>query len=1081
MKIKYLRFKNLNSLVGEWEINFSVPEYQNEGIFAITGKTGAGKSTILDAICLALYGETPRLGKITKSTNEIMSRRTGECFSEVVFESNAGQFRCHFSQHRSRKSPNGELQSPNHEIVDDISGGVIESKLRDVQKAVVEKIGMDFEQFTRSILLAQGGFAKFLSATSHERAPILEQITGTEIYSIISQKVHERNRDESNKLSLLQAETNSILLLSDEEKELLKLELTEKEAEEKKLKKEIADTVKFIQWYSNIDVLENEISIIQKQQEKLLIDLSKFESERLKLRQALLAGELESEYAILSGKRKELTSETKAFNESKENLPKIKEALEKINKSFLVTQEKVNISKENLKNEQKIIKKVRELDSLLSTKQSGLSAIKEEIKNLKRKISDNEEQKKKLSRNIADLTAEIDRVRVYVDKNSMEANLAKDMSGLENLVSQYSESSKIITKLQKETKELKAQEKDLLEKISIEEKSINSYKEKQLIFKKKIEEQKVNLVHLLNGKLLREYRAEFTSLIKEKQYLNKIFSLEEERKKLSDNIACPLCGSKEHPYAQGNVPEISEIDLKVQNLESLIKKIEDIEQLQKQKEEENILITEQIAPAEKSLAEISTKKAELKISYEHKEKELVNKEKEFENISKILSDKLKKYQITDISPVAIFDVITKLKERVNTWERAQSKLADFDTKNNSMNAELKSLVDVYSTILESMQGKEYSLKSLQEECDSLFNDRQTLYADKNTDIEEQKLEKIILDEEALLSDKQKQLDKEKQLLAELSSKVATIEETILLHKKELGFLNSNFLLNLQTIGIVSEETFLSYIITKEVRLQLTQQAKILDDTKIDIDSRLKDRQEKLLIEKDKKLTDTSLLQLKEKASNLEKNSSQLSELIFSIKNKFVNDELARTNHQEKLKKLELQKIESERWSALHSLIGSADGKKFRNYAQGLTFEIMVSHSNRQLLSMTDRYILIRDEYQPLSLNVVDNYQAGEIRSTKNLSGGESFIISLALALGLSNMASKKVRVDSLFLDEGFGTLDEESLNIALDTISALHEQGKLIGVISHIPAMKERIVTQIQVFAKVGGVSLLRGPGVVAK
>jgi len=127
--------------------------------------------------------------------------------------------------------------------------------------------------------------------------------------------------------------------------------------------------------------------------------------------------------------------------------------------------------------------------------------------------------------------------------------------------------------------------------------------------------------------------------------------------------------------------------------------------------------------------------------------------------------------------------------------------------------------------------------------------------------------------------------------------------------------------------------------------------------------------------------------------------------------------------------------------------------------------------------MTDRYLLIRDDGQPLELNVVDNYQAGEIRSTRNLSGGESFIVSLALALGLSRMASRNVRVDSLFLDEGFGTLDEEALETALSTLAGLHQEGKLIGVISHVGALKERIPTRIEVVPVAGGRSAIRGPG----
>jgi exonuclease SbcC len=162
---------------------------------------------------------------------------------------------------------------------------------------------------------------------------------------------------------------------------------------------------------------------------------------------------------------------------------------------------------------------------------------------------------------------------------------------------------------------------------------------------------------------------------------------------------------------------------------------------------------------------------------------------------------------------------------------------------------------------------------------------------------------------------------------------------------------------------------------------------------------------------------------------------------------------------------------------LHNLIGSADGKKFRNYAQGLTFDVMIGHANKQLQQLTDRYVLIRGSKNPLELEVIDNYQAGVIRSTKNLSGGESFLVSLSLALGLSQMASKKVRVDSLFLDEGFGTLDDESLSLALEALASYQQNGKIIGVISHVQALKERISAQLQVIPQAGGKSTLFGPG----
>ena len=180
-----------------------------------------------------------------------------------------------------------------------------------------------------------------------------------------------------------------------------------------------------------------------------------------------------------------------------------------------------------------------------------------------------------------------------------------------------------------------------------------------------------------------------------------------------------------------------------------------------------------------------------------------------------------------------------------------------------------------------------------------------------------------------------------------------------------------------------------------------------------------------------------------------------------LKHRLNENTAARERLKEKRSAIGARK-ECQRWDKLHLLIGSADGKKYRNFAQGLTFELMVVHA-RQLEKMTDRYLLVRDDHINAELNVVDNYQAGEIRSTKNLSGGESFIVSLTLALGLSKMASRKVRVDSCSWTRGSAPWIEDALETALETLSSLQQDGKLVGVISHISALKDRISTQINV------------------
>ncbi|HBT4789799.1 TPA: exonuclease subunit SbcC, partial [Klebsiella variicola subsp. variicola] len=161
------------------------------------------------------------------------------------------------------------------------------------------------------------------------------------------------------------------------------------------------------------------------------------------------------------------------------------------------------------------------------------------------------------------------------------------------------------------------------------------------------------------------------------------------------------------------------------------------------------------------------------------------------------------------------------------------------------------------------------------------------------------------------------------------------------------------------------------------------------------------------------------------------------------------------------------------WGYLNSLIGSSTGDRFRKFAQGLTLDNLVWLANQQLNRLHGRYLLQRKASEALELEVVDTWQADAVRDTRTLSGGESFLVSLALALALSDLVSHKTRIDSLFLDEGFGTLDSETLDTALDALDALNASGKIIGVISHVEAMKERIPVQIKV-KKINGLGYSR-------
>jgi exonuclease SbcC len=276
----------------------------------------------------------------------------------------------------------------------------------------------------------------------------------------------------------------------------------------------------------------------------------------------------------------------------------------------------------------------------------------------------------------------------------------------------------------------------------------------------------------------------------------------------------------------------------------------------------------------------------------------------------------------------------------------------------------------------------------------------------------------------------------------------------------------------------AEEDFLAARLTPADLSSLQKQIEEIDRSTADRRIRTADRQrqhEQLLAEN---RTAESLAALQERRQFLENERKTVQQRIGEYQSRWEANCAAQEKVQTLGEQFGRQQTECRKWDRLELLIGSADGKKYRNFAQGLTFECMVAKANQQLMQMTDRYLLVRDQTEPLLLNVIDNYQAGEIRTTRNLSGGESFLVSLALALGLSRLASRNVQVDTLFLDEGFGTLDEETLETALETLASLQMENKLIGVISHVPALKERISTQVRVLNRAGGKSTLAGPGV---
>jgi exonuclease SbcC len=1081
MKILELRFQNLNSLYKEWSIDFTTPEYGSDGIFAITGPTGAGKSTILDAICLALYGRTPRLKTITKSSNEIMSRQTGECFAEVTFETMAGKFIAHWSQRRSRKQSDGNLQESKHEISDALTGQILESKKREVAARIEKTTGMDFDRFTRSMLLAQGGFAAFLTAPPNDKSPILEQITGTIIYSEISKQVHERKTFETKQLELLMAQTDGILILNDEEESLILKELSQKKQIEKTLGLKNENLGKSILWLEGIDVLKKEILVIDKESEESSARLIEFEKDRQKLVNAQKATELDHEHATLLTKRQQQNEDLKSLADSESRLPYQTKRLVTKEAGLKEFQTALIKIKEEQKNEHLLIKNVRALDQDIVKKQEILNIAQSDFKKITTDISKKKEELQNVKTAQALANKNLLKVEAYVSANANDGKLMSHLTGITEQIKNLLVSSSHMSKIQGQVLELKKRSettKTLHEKQTV---FFNTIKEKHEISQEQVARIKKAMKELLKDRLLREYRTEYDTLLREIAYRTNIASLEEKRNKLDDDTPCPLCGSLDHPFARENVPWVGEIEEKMNKLSILIKQAEQLEKDLKEKESKEKSANEQLIDVEKQIIQAQHKKDESSANVLRAQKQLQEISGNYDGLKDIVIAALKPFDDKNALGGKLdtdLDFLLKsLKTRQKNWQDQEKLKIDIELKLSDHKATKLSLEGILRTLEESMMEKRDVLAKHKADLKNLIVKRTEFYGQKDPDAEEVRLKALVNEKENLEKLARENLDEVKQHLNSLQTLIKSLKENTAIRTPELEASTASFITNCKKAGFDDELVFISHRLSFDEINRLNLRAKSLDEKKADIANQKKDRETKLLSQTAKKLTDEPCDQLQNQQTQTRESLKELGQQIGAIKQKLSENTIAKVRLQEKKGLIDNQKKECLRWDALHSLIGSADGKKYRNFAQGITFEVMVSHANDQLEKMTDRYLLVRDEQQPLELNIVDNYQAGEIRSTKNLSGGESFIVSLSLALGLSNMASRNVRVDSLFLDEGFGTLDEDALETSLEALVSLQQEGKLIGIISHVSSLKERIGTQINIQPVSGGKSTITGPG----
>jgi DNA repair protein SbcC/Rad50 len=1223
MRILRIRFKNLSSLTGEWDIDLTHPAFVADGIFAITGPTGAGKTTILDAVCLALYGRTPRLNRVTKGANELMARGTGECFAEVTFETQAGRYCCHWSHHRARRKADGELQAPRHEIADTGSGKVLENKLKKVAERVEAVTGMDFDRFTRSMLLAQGGFAAFLQAAPDERAPILEQITGTEIYSRISVRVHERRADVHKALDTLQAVLDDMTLLTPEAERELGGLLAEKNERDAGLSDEIALKNREIAWIEGIDRLRAELARIEERRADWRTRMDAFAPEEKRLGAANQALEIAGEHSALMAIRRQQQEDRHTLDKRRQDLPDAEAAVGLAKDAVDGAAGQLEARKAEQRAGQEAIGSARELDLKIAEGDEPIQAAADAVQEGRRGIKTLQTKQQADCAELKSLNQSRDELDQRLAATKADERLVEDLAGIRGRIetarqlhAQWVAKGEEIdhaererrdadrawrsqsSRLKTETRRLEKAQAELADGAAARLKILENREaadwrkhhsalsaQRDLLTQaldaarsrstskaaiQAIDERTETLVieqSAIGERIERQtgrrdaLEREMGLLETQLTLIKRVEDLEDARGRLQDGEPCPLCGAREHPYAAGNVPVPDDTRKNLNKVRAELKSVSDavadlkidrgrieteLEQaaagkkdhaerveeadrrlaqalsalppelgldpsapdleaaLNGQREDHQKALThadgiiqaaeeveQSMAALSKALNSARESAAEARLEAEAAAGRRSSAEQWLERLSKEaedcrgqkesaldrLGEELRTFGIESPDIEAPDAVIQELTARRDQWTARQRKKAALDQRIAGLEVTTRHRDDQIREAEAALKKQVNLLDGLRQKRDALIRKRREIFGDKDPDDEAARLSAAVDAADGEWNAAREKWSAAAQALGQLKSRIEDLTAAIANRNDQLKTAEASFLERLEAFGFADEAGYRAASLPESDRRRLAEAARRLADEKTELHSIEREKRRHLDRERRKEMTEASLEALKAELSEWVESQRTLQREIGAIRRQLEDNDRLKGEQRERLQAINAQKRECDRWDSLHKLIGSADGKKYRNFAQGLTFEMMMGHANRQLRKMTDRYLLVRDDAQPLELNVIDNYQGCEVRSTKNLSGGESFIVSLSLALGLSYMASQNVRVDSLFLDEGFGTLDEDALDTALETLAGLHQDGKLIGVISHVAALKERIPTQIQVSPRTGGRSLISGPG----